>query len=331
MKKVLVVGMGSMGKRRARLLKQIDPNTVVCGVDANPQRAEESLDREFDFSYVDLETGIREFQPDAAIVSTSPASHHRIIPTLLQHGLHVFTELNLISDGYEELMALAAEKNRTLFLSSTFLYRKDVQYIQQAVVGKKVNYHYHSGQFLPDWHPWESYKNFFVSDAATNGCREIFAIDMPWILSVMGPVKEVSVLCGNLTDLEVRYPDNYLLQVVHENGTKGTIAVDIVSRKAVRSLEVYSQELYLKWEGNPNELYSCNLETKAMEQIKTYDEVERNKGYRNNENIIENAYEEELRTFFGVIEGTAIPLYTFADDKKTLALIDQIEAQARTV
>ena len=34
-KKALIVGMGSMGRRRARLLKKIDASIVICGVDSN--------------------------------------------------------------------------------------------------------------------------------------------------------------------------------------------------------------------------------------------------------------------------------------------------------
>lgn len=328
-KKVLIVGMGSMGRRRARLLKKIDASIAICGVDSNEERAAQSLGKNFDVVYTDLETAIADFRPEAGIVSTSPDSHRGIIPVLLERGIHVFTELNLISDGYGEMMATAAEKNVTLFLSSTLLYRKDLEYIIQQTSGKKVNYNYHSGQYLPDWHPWENYKNFFVHDVRTNGCREIFAIDLPWILAAMGPVKDVTVLCDNLSDLEVGYPDNYLVQVLHEDGSKGTISVDIVSQKAVRSLEVYSDKLYLRWEGTPNVLYRYQPEQKAMEKIATYGAVDKDSRY--SDTIIENAYEDELRTFFAVIEGKEKPRYTFADDLKTLELIDRIEASAKKI
>lgn len=326
-KKVLIVGMGSMGRRRARLLKKMDASIVICGVDSNEERVAQSLEKDFDVAYTDLKKGIAKFQPEVGIVSTSPSSHHSIIPVLLERGIHVFTELNLISDGYEEMMAMATEKKVTLFLSSTLLYRKDLEYIIKQTSGKKVNYNYHSGQYLPDWHPWESYKNFFVHDVRTNGCREIFAIDLPWLLAAMGPVKDVTVLCDNLSDLEVDYPDNYMVQVLHEGGSKGTILVDIVSRKAVRSLEVYSDELYLRWEGSPNALYCYQPEQKTMEKIETYGAIDKDSRY--SDTIIENAYEEELRTFFAVIEGKEEPRYTFADDLKTLELIDHIEANAK--
>jgi predicted dehydrogenase len=241
---------------------------------------------------------------------------------LLESGIHVFTELNLISDGYKNMVGLAKDHNCTLFLSSTLLYRKDLQYIIESVRNEKVNYNYHVGQYLPDWHPWESYKNFFVQDVRTNGCREIFAIDLPWILAAMGPVKEMHVLCDNLTN-----PDNYIVQVLHENGSKGTILVDVVSRKAVRSLEVYSQDIYLKWEGNPNALYEYNFDSKTMDQIMTYGTIDKDNGY--SDTIIENAYQDELNTFFDVIAGKTIPRYTFANDFKTLELIDKIEANAK--
>ena len=36
--KLLIVGLGSMGKRRARLIKGIDPAIQVFGVDSSAQR-----------------------------------------------------------------------------------------------------------------------------------------------------------------------------------------------------------------------------------------------------------------------------------------------------
>ena len=36
--------------------------------------------------------------------------HHRFIKECLQNNLHVFTEINLVADGYAENMALAKEK-----------------------------------------------------------------------------------------------------------------------------------------------------------------------------------------------------------------------------
>ena len=42
METLLVIGLGSMGKRRARLLKRARPQAALCGVDLSPARREEA-------------------------------------------------------------------------------------------------------------------------------------------------------------------------------------------------------------------------------------------------------------------------------------------------
>ena len=162
--KALIVGLGSMGKRRARLLGQL--GVEVIGVDSNKDRLE-GLEDIVKTAYKTIDEALEE-KPDIALVCTSPLSHHVIEKQLLLAGLHVFTELNLVNQGYDELIKIANEKGLVAFISSTFLYRKETQYIINEAQKKngRVFYTYHSGQYLPSWHPWESYKNFFVGKAA---------------------------------------------------------------------------------------------------------------------------------------------------------------------
>ena len=177
---------------------------------------------------------------------------------------------------------------------------------------------------MPDWHPWEDYRNFFVGDKRTNGCREILAIDMPWIINTFGRIKDVKVIKDKISSLDIDYPDNYLIMLEHETGNKGILIVDVVSRKAVRELLVYSENLYLTWDGTPNGLYKYDLSDKIMKNIKSYDNI--NKDNRYSDNIIENAYLDELIIFINKIRNNDNKeRYTFEDDKYTLQIIDKIE------
>ena len=192
--KLLIVGLGSMGKRRARLAKGMDAAIEVVGVDsAEVRRAEAKNLGLVTDAWASIGEAVAAARPDAALVCTSPLSHAAIIGELLDHDLPVFTELNLVRDGYAENMAKAKEKHLPLFLSSTMLYRRETQYIKKAVqdFGKPVHYIYHIGQYLPDWHPWENYKNFFVGNVRTGGVREIFGIDLPWLLDAFGDVEKM--------------------------------------------------------------------------------------------------------------------------------------------
>lgn len=319
----LIVGLGSMGKRRIRLLKGIRPEIKIIGVDTNPDRraqVEEMGHKTFE----SIDRAAAE-KPDIAFVCTSPLSHHGIIKTLLGYKINTFTELNLVSDGYEELMELAKKNDTILFLSSTMLYRGEINFIMDEVkkFTKPVSYIYHIGQYLPDWHPWESYKNFFVSNKKTNGCRELFGIEMPWLIETFGKVKEVYSTADKLTELEIDFPDRFFITLTHENGTKGVLAVDIVCPKAVRNLEVFGEGLHLFWEGNPRALYKFNAETGDKEFVNTYREFEHDPRY--SDNIVENAYVDEMQNFLGVVAGTERPKYSYENDLYTISVMDRIE------
>ena len=264
-----------------------------------------------------------EAHPDAALVCTAPLAHAAVIGELLDHDLPVFTELNLVSDGYRENMAKAAAKNLPLFLSSTMLYRRETQYIKQQVAefGKPVHYIYHIGQYLPDWHPWENYKNFFVGNARTGGVREIFGIDLPWLLDAFGDVESVTVQKDTISDLGLPYPDCVTLLLRHKGGVQGVLAADVVSRKAVRSFECFGDGIHLFWEGNPKALYEFKDGDKRF--VNTYASFEHDSRY--SDNVVENAYVDELTNFFGVLKGDEQPKWSFEKDLKAIELMDRIE------
>ena len=215
--------------------------------------------------------------------------------------------------------------NKTLFLSSTFFYREEIRYIRERVTkDKKWNYVYHIGQYLPDWHPWENYKDFFLGDKRTNGCREIMAIELPWITGTFGEVQSVNVLSDKLTDLNIDHNDNFMIQIRHKNGNKGSLIVDVVSPAAVRKLEIYSEGAYLSWNGTPDSVTEFDSVSKRLVPVSLIEQAEHMEGYSSF--VVENAYKNEIREFFNVVEGTALAKYGFEQDLEVLKLIDMIGA-----
>lgn len=328
---IIVIGLGSMGKRRIRLLQNHFNECIVTGLDSNEERALQCK-KEFQIeTYTSLDEAIKVNNIDCAFVCTSPLSHNRIIQHCLSHHLHVFTELNLVNDGYKENVELAKKYDLTLFLSSTALYRNEIKYIVDQVKNsnRPVNYSYHVGQYLPDWHPWEKIEDYFISDKRTNGCREILAIELPWIIEAFGKIVDLKVISSKVTELNIDYHDNYMILMKHENAGQGVFIVDVVCREAVRNLEVFSENLYIEWKGKPDSLKSKNISTKEFEPIKLYDTIDRLEGYSST--IIENQYLAEMNDFFDVIKNKTIPRYDFIKDYYTLEVIDIIEKISNSV
>ena len=323
-KTILVVGYGSMGRRRIRLAGELLPNAKFVCVDSNEQRQIQARD-DGHISVSSIEKGL-EFSPEVAFVCTSPGHHADIILKLLDAGIHVFTELNLTSDRYELIAEMAKKNNVTVFVSSTLIYKKQMEIFKSVVneQNKPLTYIYHVGQYLPDWHPWESYKNFFIGKKETNGIREILAIQLPWIIDTFGNVKDVKVVSQRCTTLDIDFPDSVILNLVHENGCIGSFVVDVTSRKPVTRLEIIGEDLHLFWDGHNDDLRRLNLGTNELEKVPVYETEQHIEGY--SDNIAEEPYRDEIKEFIGAINDRKVR-YGLEQDAYILSLIDKIESE----
>jgi len=319
-----VIGLGSMGKRRIGLLQSLGEYEII-GVDSNKDRIDEAIAKYGIKAYPSLDEANKYHNVDCAFICTSPISHSKIILQCLQHGFNVFSEITLIADDYEEMISLAKEKGLVLFLSSTFLYRPETCHIIDEVKkgNKPFNYIYHIGQYLPDWHPWEKYNNFFVGNKRTNGSREILAIELPWLVTCFGDIKNIQVIRSKHSSLEVDYNDNYHILLEHVNGNTGSLNVDVISRKAVRNMEVFNEDAYLRWGGTPDSLFAYNIQNAKEEKVNIAESGHK-EGYASF--VTENPYLEEIKSFFEVVKNNNIkPKWDFEKDLKLLKHIDKIE------
>ena len=78
--KLLIVGLGSMGKRRARLTRGIDAAIQIVGVDTAEGRRDEALRLGLsDAAYATIGEAVAAEHPDAALVCTAPLAHAAVI------------------------------------------------------------------------------------------------------------------------------------------------------------------------------------------------------------------------------------------------------------
>ena len=151
------------------------------------------------------------------------------------------------------------------------------------------------------------------------------AIDLPWIVTAFGAIKDVKVMKSKNTDLNIQYNDNYLIMLEHKNGSKGVFAVDVVARKPYRHIDVYGEQLQLSWNGTADSLNEFNIEEKKEDNISFPHASEHVEGYA--AFITENPYREELNSFLKQIaDSTYEPAWDFEKDKAVLDWINVIEA-----
>ena len=127
-----------------------------------------------------------------------------------------------------------------------------------------------------------------------------------------------------MTNLDIAFDDNYMIQICHQNGSKGVLVVDVVSPVAVRKLEAYGEKAYLLWNGTPDSISEYNPDTGQLEAVMPKEAVEHKEGYRSF--IVENAYRNEINAFFDSIFEDEAPPYGFEQDRQILEIIDSLGA-----
>jgi predicted dehydrogenase len=157
-----------------------------------------------------------------------------------------------VSDGMDGLIRSCRNKNTISAPSCTMRFHPSIKNIRDIVkggsIGKPQAFTYHSGQYLPDWHPWESYKDFYVSRRETGAAREIVPFELVWLTWIFGDIEKVTCMKDKISDLEADIDDVYQVIMKFDSNVLGHIMVDVISRSADRSLKIFCEKGVIFWE-----------------------------------------------------------------------------------
>ena len=320
----LVVGLGSMGKRRVRNLQHLQAGRVV-GFDLREDRREEASEKYGISTVTSLEEGLN--QADVVIVSTSPEAHLKVAKEAVLKGKPVFMELNVVLDeNYDEVIRLSREKNVFVAPSYTRRFKESISklksWIDQGRIGKVLTVNHHWGMNLKDWHPWEDIADYYVGKRETGGAREMVAFELSWLPWLVGKPKMVSGFKSKRSDFQVDIDDVYQFTLISEGGVLLNVLIDVLARPPQKTTVIIGDKgkiIFDEIEGKTI-LYEGDFATT------TFEEVGRLKvgGYLSTD----DKYVKELEHFLKALEGEVEWDYTLEEDKAALQLLEKIEQSA---
>lgn len=262
--KFLVVGLGSMGKRRVRNLQALG-HAGLAGFDLREDRRQETADKYGIAVFDGFESALATFKPDALVISTAPDQHMTYAWAALELGLSCFIEASVVdSEGIKALAAKVEGTGIVMAPSCTMRYYPGPKVVKslllQGAIGKPLNINYQTGQYLPDWHPWEPIEDFYVSRRDTGGCREIVPFELTWLDDVFGPSEPLACVKAKLTDINADIDDVYHCLLRYRNGVLANMTVEVISRpKATRELRVLGTEGELVFSADENCVRTAKL------------------------------------------------------------------------
>lgn len=325
--KFLVVGLGSMGKRRVRNLLALG-YTNLAGFDPRADRREEASSRYAIKTFDTFDRALGDFEPEVLVISTGPSLHMEYAIPAVKKGLHCFIEASVVEGDKIASLCKALEGTKLVMVPScTMRYYpgpiaiRDI--IRSGKIGKPLNLNYLTGQYLPDWHPWEHIQDFYVSRRETGGAREIVPFELTWINEIFGEPKPLACVKDKLTDMDADIDDIYHCLLRYPEGMLANVTVEVISRpNAIRELNILGSAGRLVFSADENCVRYIAVGDENWTRIELGSGTVE-KGYINPE----EPYISEMADFVKAIKAADRKVFpnTLESDVRILALLNNLE------
>lgn len=324
--KFVVIGLGSMGKRRIRNLISLGEKNII-GIDLRQDRRKESEEKFGIKTFEKIEDIQHISDISAFVISVPPDQHMQFAHFALDNDIHSFIEASVVDDKMYELIEKSRMKcNVKICPSCTLRFHPSIKMIKKITeenqIGKLSNFSYHSGQYLPDWHPWEKMEDYYVSKKETGGCREIVPFELTWLNWIFGDLCNVFGYKAKTIDLNIDIDDVYAMTLQYKSGVLGTLVVDVVSRVATRKIIINGDNGQITWDWDQK----CVKTYLASEKrLIVYYEPEGHAETGYNQNIIEEMYIDEMKHFIDTFNNVSTFPNSLEKDYQILQCLYAIE------
>jgi predicted dehydrogenase len=330
---VLVIGQGSMGRRRVRNLLHIGATEVAAFEPDGERRRQAEAENRIQV-FAAFEDGLA-WRPDALVISTPPDRHREYALEAARRDLHFFTEASVVPGETRELIDAVAGKPIVAAPSCTLRFHPGIRTmrtrIAEGAIGRPLVVLHHVGQHLADWHPWEDYRTFYVARRETGPAREIVPFELNWMTYLFGGLTSIQGVCEKVSALEVDIDDLYSALVRFDSGVEGTLVVEVISRPAIRCARIVGEEGTLIWDFGAREVREWDKTGDRWIEHPDPPPVEGPGGVW----VAENMYIEEMRGFLRAIGGDldAYPFSLEEDDQllRALAALERSSNEGRRV
>jgi len=236
MKKILIIGTGSIGIRHIRCLLKVS-KYAIAAYRTNRGNIKELPD--------DIKNKIRCFynedeafswDPDVLIISNPTSLHLKYVLKAIEYNIDTLVEKPLAEDIAEVDKVKEILKNRDNFIAVGYNLRFNplIDHIKKIILsnkyGKIIKTELNVGHYLPYWHPYEDYQTSYVAKKDLGGgvIRTLsHEIDLGqyWF----GKYKKIFSKVLKISDLKIDVDDYSFIFAEMESGAILTISMDYLN------------------------------------------------------------------------------------------------------
>jgi predicted dehydrogenase len=254
MKRHLIIGGGSIGKRHIRNLKQLGFTEIAC------------LKRAPDLDF-EQEMGVRvltdrqaciDFAPDSVFICTPTSLHLEGIEIAQSCGAHIFMEKPLIHsrDLLDQAKAKMKDYTHVFFIGFMLRFHPLIQVIQDWVksekLGKVWGARFEFGSYLPYWHPWEDHREGYAGRKDLGGgVINTITHELDLVLHLFGSPHQIRCSKMNLGKLGIDVEEIAEAHFIYEDKLV-SLHVDYLQKDYDRNIKIWFDEGVITWNWHEN-------------------------------------------------------------------------------
>jgi predicted dehydrogenase len=324
--KILIAGLGSIGRRHFRNLIALGEKDLVLYRTGKATLPDDEL-AGFPIE-TDFDEALKKHRPQAVIVANPTSLHLKIAIPAAEAGCAILLEKPIAADlaCVDDLRQAAVKNGNRILVGFQFRYHPTLQKARELIetdtLGKILTVHAHWGEYLPNWHPWEDYRQSYAArNDLGGGVIRTLTHPLDYLRYLLGEVESLWAFKGHISSLELSEVED-----VAEIGLRfacqaiGGLHVNYFQRPPVHRLEIVGMAGTLRWDNGdgmlihyqvPDAFGGIHLHPQSV--VETHYPVR--DGFERNHLFIAQTHH-----FLKVASGEAVPVCTLEDGIRALEL-----------
>lgn len=255
-KRVLVVGFGSIGQRHLRLARELLPDADIRILRRAPV---ETVPELANGCFASLDHAIA-FASDIAVLANPAPFHAPVGEALARTGSHLLVEKPLAGDREAALTLTQACRSagRILQVGYNLRFLPSLRHFKAALdegrVGPVWSVRSEVGQYLPSWRPGTDYRQSVSAQRSlAGGVLLELSHELDYLRWLFGEADWVGAIMGKQSDLETDVEDtaHLTLGFAPRNGMRAVVAslnMDFIRHDTTRVCSVMGAHGTLRWD-----------------------------------------------------------------------------------
>ncbi len=252
MKRIVVIGLGSIAKRHLANIKTLLPEVKTLAISSSGLLPDTIAN--VDQLSADIQDAIA-FKPDFAIVASPSSFHLQHTKILLVANIPVLIEKPITDNSKDanELITLINKANVPVGIAYCLRYLPAANVVKKILEEKKLGSLYnivaHVGQFLPQWRNDKDYRvSVSASKRLGGGVLLELSHELDYLDWLLGPLEFRYATLRNTKELNLEVEEIADILLTTKSGSLCTVHLDFIQKYAQRFCYFIGEHGHMYWD-----------------------------------------------------------------------------------